>query len=248
MKKHGSKVVKFDDFAVQSADAQSHIQGVVKFVSREVNRHKLTYRQLKYIFRLVREKCGVEVENGSARRLYELPTHEELKRFYGVIDNPAHKLIFEALEGTGLRISELCNLEVCRIDFKTNLIFVHKGKGDKDRVTVVGSRLLEKFKIYLEGRNNRYLFETQRHSKFSKRRIEQLCQEYAEQAGIIKKLTPHTFRHIWNTRLAEHGISREGREILAGHSKGSATQDIYTHLGVGGIKDEVVAILDGREK
>lgn len=248
MKKHNSKVVKFDDFVVQNAEAQSHIQSMVKSLSREVNRHKLTYRQLKYIFRIVRERCGVEVENSSSRRLYELPTADELKQFYAVIENPVHKLIFETLEGTGLRISELCNLELRRIDFKSNLIFVHKGKGDKDRVTVVGSQLLEKLKIYIQGRNNRYLFETQRHSKFSKRRIEQLCQEYVEKAQINKKLTPHVFRHVWNTRLAEHGISREGREILAGHSKGSATQDIYTHLGVGGVKEEVIAILDGRKK
>lgn len=248
MKKHDSKVVKFDDFAVQNAEAQSHIQAIVKVLSREVNRHKLNYHQLKYIFRIVRERCGIEVENSSSRRLYELPTAEELKQFYTMIDNPVHKLIFQTLEGTGLRISELCNLEVRRVDFKSNLIFVHKGKGDKDRVTVIGSRLLEKLKIYLEGRNNRYLFETQRHSKFSKRRIEQLCQEYAAQAQIGKRLTPHTFRHLWNTRLAEAGISREGREILAGHSKGSATQDIYTHLGVGGIKDSVLAVLDGGRK
>ena len=248
MKKQDFNIANFEDFAVQNAEAQSHIQAIVKHLTREANRHKLNYRQLKYIFRIVRERCGIEVENPSTRRLFELPTSDELKKFFEVIDNPIHKLIFETLEGTGLRISELCQLELRRIDFKSNLIFVHKGKGDKDRMTIIGKHLLEKLKLYLEGRNNRYLFETQRHSKFSKRRIEQLCQQYVELAKIEKKFTPHTFRHVWNTRLAEGGINREGREILAGHSKGSATQDIYTHLGVGGIKETVMEILDCRSK
>lgn len=248
MKKQDFKIAKLEDFAVQTLEAQSNIQAVVKYLTREVNRQKLTYRQLKYIFRIVRERCGIEVENPRSRKLFELPTSDELMHFYGAIESPIHKLIFETLEGTGLRISELCNLEVRRVDFKSNLIFVSKGKGNKDRVTVIGTHLLEKLKIYLEGRNNRYLFETQRHSKFSKRRIEQLCQQYVESAKIEKKFTPHTFRHIWNTRLAEGGVHREGREILAGHSKGSSTQDIYTHLGVGGIKDDVIKILDGRTK
>lgn len=248
MKKQDFEIEKLEDFAVRNAEAQSHIQHIVKFLTREANRHKLTYRQMKYIFRIVRERCGIEVEGHSSRRLYELPTADDLRQFYSAIDNPLHRLIFETLEGTGLRISELCNLEVRRVDFKTNTIFVHKGKGDKDRVTIIGTRLVDKIRIYLQDRNNRYLFETQRHSKFSKRRIEQLCQGYVEKAKLEKKITPHTFRHIWNTRLAEGGVSREGREILAGHSKGSATQDIYTHLGVGGIKSNVIAILDGLEK
>lgn len=248
MKKQDFKVAKLEDFAVQNFEAQSNIQAVIKFLTREAKRQKLTYRQLKYIFRIVRERCGIEVENPTSRKLFELPTSEEIKQFYAVVENPIHKLIFETLEGTGLRISELCNLEVRRVDFKSNLIFVSQGKGNKDRVTVIGMHLLEKLKIYLEGRNNRYLFETQRHSRFSKRRIEQLCQHYVEAAKIEKKFTPHTFRHIWNTRLAEAGVHREGREILAGHSKGSSTQDIYTHLGVGGIKDDVIKILDSRNK
>ncbi|MBK9324749.1 MAG: tyrosine-type recombinase/integrase [Bdellovibrionaceae bacterium] len=65
--------------------------------------------------------------------------------------------------------------------------------------------------------------------------MQQLCEKYRKITEIEKDLTCHTFRHIWNTKLAEAGVSREGREILAGHSKGSATQDIYTHMGVGGI-------------
>lgn len=246
-KNNSDKVVNIEFFADQKANAKSHVHLLIKHIAREVNRNKLDYSQLKYIFRSVRQRCGVEVTGQTARRLYELPTAEELLRFYGMIEDPVHRLIFETLETTGLRISELCNLEVRRIDFKTNLVFVSEGKGKKDRVTVIGNRLLEKITIYLNGRNNRYLFESNRNNKYSPRRLEQLCQEYRLKANIAKKLTPHSFRHLLFSRLAEAGIAKEKRMILAGHSS-EKVQDIYTHLGIGGVKAEVIAILDKIEK
>lgn len=99
--------------------------------------------------------------------------------------------------------------------------------------------------MYLNQKKRRYLFESNRHTRFSPRRIEQLCRQYKDASSIEKTLTPHTFRHIWNTRLAEAGVSREHREMLAGHAKGSKSQDIYTHLGLAGIKKDIVSILDG---
>ena len=241
--KSPATVANLTDFAVQSAAAKSHIQALVRHITREVRRHRLDYLQLKYIFRLVREKCDIQVPNQKARRLKELPNADELAQFYAVIEDPVHRLIFEVLEESGLRVSELCNLLVARIDFKTNLIYVHQGKGSKDRITVIGNRLREKLQLYLEGRTNKYLFESGRRTKFTSRRIEQICKRYKEKAGLTKELTPHVFRHVWNTALATAGLSAERRALLAGHDSES-TQKIYTHLGIAGVKDEVIEILD----
>ena len=241
--KDENKVVNIENFVAKNGNAKSPIQLLIKAIARSVNQHKIDYDQLRYVFKAVRHQCELEAPN-RGRKLYELPTEEEMSRFYGVIEDPVHRLIIEFLDGSGLRVAELCNLEVTRIDFKNNTVFVKEGKGRKDRMTVIGNQLLDKVRLYLAGRNNRYLFESNRHMRFTTRRIEQLCKRYKDLAGVECELTPHTFRHRWNTRLAEGGISREGREILAGHSKGSATQDIYTHLGVGGMKAEVIAVLD----
>ena len=119
----------------------------------------------------------------------------------------------------------------------------HQGKGNKDRVTVMGDHLKEKLLIYLQKRKNKFLFESNRQTKLTPRRIEQICKSYKEKAGLEKSLTPHTFRHLWNTSLAEGGLQREQRALLAGHSN-EKTQDIYTHLGVGGMKLRVIQILD----
>lgn len=237
------QVPKLQDFADQRTGAKSHIEALVGHIARVVNRHKMDYGQLRYVFRQVRLRCDIEVPTTKGRRLTELPTTEQLAQFYGVIDNPMHKLIFETLEQTGLRVSELCSMQVARIDFGGNLIFVSQGKGRKDRLVVVGNHLKEKLQLFLQGKKNRFLFETIRHTKFSTRRIEQLCARYKIVAGIEKELTPHTFRHIWNTRLAEAGVSEERRAILAGHEN-SETQRVYTHLSAGGLKEEIVAILD----
>lgn len=238
-----SQVAKLQDFADQKLGAQSHVQALVAHIVRIANRHKMDYGQLRYVFRQVRLRCDIEVPTTKGRRLTELPTTEQLAQFYSVIESPMHKLIFETLEQTGLRVSELCSMQVARIDFGGNLIFVSQGKGRKDRLIVVGNYLKEKLQLFLQGKKNRFLFETIRHTKFSTRRIEQLCARYKNAAAIERDLTPHTFRHIWNTRLAEAGVSEERRAILAGHEN-SETQKIYTHLSAGGLKDEIVSILD----
>jgi len=214
---------------------------LLQSIIKEVNKQKLSYEQLRYLFREVRKACAINPEV-KEESLFDLPTHEELQNFYKYTP-PKLKLIFKTLEGTGLRISELLNLEIKDIDFQNNTIFVRKGKGCKDRYTVFGNTLKEKLMLYLLGRKNRYLFESNRHTRYTPRCIQIFCQRFKDQATIDKKFTVHTLRHVWNTRLAEANILAEHRAILAGHSNLSS-QEIYTHVGVAGIKPKLIEILD----
>lgn len=234
-----------NDFSLQNSKWKSDLKPLIRHLVRETNRLKLDYSQLKYVFAQVRELCEVSVPNTSGRKLFELPTTEELSRFYEAITNPIHTLFFETLECTGLRVSEICALEVVRLDLKNNQAFIFEGKGKKDRIAIIPDALAQKLKIYLDGKNNRYLFESNRNTKYTKRRIDQICADYRAKVEITKKLTPHTFRHVWNTRLAEAGITKEKRAIFAGHSS-EKTQEVYTHLGIGGMKQEILAILNKR--
>ena len=136
-------------------------------------------------------------------------------------------------------------MEISRIDFSENLIFIKEGKGQKDRVVPLGNKLKDKLLIYLEQRNNKYLFESNRNFKFSTRRIEQICEKYRLKSNLSNKLTPHTFRHIYFSFLASNNISKEHRMIIAGHSNSDA-QDIYTHLTLEGIKDKVIDLIDNK--
>ncbi|MDC1174497.1 tyrosine-type recombinase/integrase [Bacteriovoracaceae bacterium] len=242
MKNELDNIEKLQDFVDQKSNAKSPNQKCIKFLTKEANRNKLDYGQLRYIFRVVRENCDIEISKNK-KSLYQLPTSDELAQFYSVINNPIHKLIFQFLQSTGLRVSELCNLEVGQIDFQENMIFIKEGKGKKDRVVPFGNKLKEKLGLYLETRNNRYLFESNRNSKYSTRRIEQICEKYLADCELPIKITPHTFRHIYFSFLARNKVSKEHRMLIAGHSSGK-TQDIYTHLSIGGIKDEIIDILD----
>ena len=196
MKNEPNQLENVHDFADQISNTKSHIQRCIKFLIKEANKNKYDYGQLRYIFRRVREECGIQVSENK-KSLYELPNRKQMDLFYSVIHNPIHKLMFEFLEGTGLRISELSKLEIGRIDFDQNLIFIKDGKGKKDRVVPFGNKIKDKLKIYLSGRNNRYLFESNRNSMFTTRRIEQICHQYLNESKCEVQITPHTFRHIF---------------------------------------------------
>ena len=228
---------------VQSPDTKSHLRILIKNICREVRRNRVTYLQLKYVTRKVREKCGLEAPS-NPKRLKELPTDQEVSRFFSVISDPIHLLICDVLFGTGLRCDELCSLEIARINLAQNTMFIFQGKGKKDRVVIFGNTLKEKLSLYLQGKNQKYLFESNRRSRFSVRRIEQIFEQYRKAAKIEKDFTPHTARHWWNSFLALCSVSEDKRAVLAGHEIGSDMQRTYTHMAAGGFRDEIVGILD----
>jgi len=159
-----------------------------------------------------------------------------------VIDDPTHYLLFEVLAGTGMREAELCGLQVSKIDFSKNTAHI-TGKGNKDRLILFSDRLKIKIQLYLSNRNLRYLFESNRGTKYSTRRIQQLCAHYKFRSGIQRNLTPHVFRHLLATRLSECGVNIESRKILFGHSS-NRSQEIYTHLGINGMTQEILGKLE----
>lgn len=242
MKDYMNNVKNIQDFVDQNENTKSEIQKCIKYLVRETNKQKLNYGQLRYMFRMVRERCEIDIPRES-KTLYELPSNEQVIEFYSHIKIPMHRLIFETLQKTGLRVSELCNLMVSNIDFSENLIFVKEGKGQKDRVVPIGNKLKEKLSLYLENRNNKYLFESNRNTKFSTRRIEQLCRKYSSSLNNEVKITPHTFRHLYFSYLAANNVPKEQRMLLAGHSS-EKTQDIYTHLTLGNFKEDIIKLMD----
>lgn len=230
-----------EEFAHNRPGTYSAISKLVKAICKEVNHHKLNYDQLKRVFKEVRDRTGVEVPR-KKETLLELPTDEQLRHFFDSIQDPIHKLIFKFLIGTGLRISEACSLEVRRIDFEKNMLFVHQGKGSKDRIAVMSDHLKNELQIYLAGKKNRYLFETIRADKFSPRRIQQMADIYSKKSGV--HIYPHLMRHLYATKLCEAGISEDHRKILCGHAKNSDAQQIYTHLTLAPIKEDAIKALN----
>lgn len=231
------------DFAHDLPSAKTPIQKMVSQIVRETRRHKWTYEQLKKMFRDVRRKADVPAPK-KVVKLLKLPTNEDIKKFFEAVDDPLHKLIFKVAISTGVRISELCQIRMKDIDLEKQTIFINQGKNSKDRFVVFPTALKEELAIYMALKNiNHWLFESSsKNTKFSDRRLQQICKHYSIKSGI--HIHFHLLRHIWNTRLAEAGLTEDQRKVLAGHSKNSNAQQIYTHISLSGIKTPALEALD----
>ena len=170
------------------------------------------------------------------RSLPKSLTKEEVKKLLSAIP-PTRKrdrLIVLLLYGSGLRVSELCNLKISDIDFKRSLIIVRGGKGAKDRIVPIPRALLKEIEDYLKMRNDNseYLLVEERRNKkdkLSPKTVWYILDKYGKKAGI--KVTPHMLRHSFATHMLENGIDIRVIQEILGHSNLSTTQ-IYTKVTV----------------
>lgn len=148
-----------------------------------------------------------------------------------------NKLILTLLYSTGLRVSELIKLKIKTIDYEERTIRV-RGKGEKDRIVIFDNATLELIDEYLEKRGveNEYLFVNQRNNTLTPRYVQYMIKEYAQKAGIKRKVTPHILRHSFATHLLKNGVDIRAIQQLLGHSNLSTTQ-IYTSVDMHTLKE-----------
>ena len=148
-----------------------------------------------------------------------------------------NRAILETLYSCGLRVTELINLKISNINFKEGYIKVI-GKGDKERLTPIGSNALKYITIYVNevrihqkiSKNQEdFVFLNNRGSKLSRVMIFTLIKRIVDKVGIKKKVSPHTFRHSFATHLIEGGADLRAVQEMLGHES-ITTTEIYTHL------------------
>lgn len=148
------------------------------------------------------------------------------------------RAILETLFSTGLRVSELANLKIEQINLKRDE-FTVRGKGDKPRVVFLSDEAKKWIKNYLAKRKDTspYLFVSHDRAKkgrgntgpLTPRSIERMVKRYARDAGITKRITPHTMRHTFATDMLMAGADIRAVQDLLGHASITTTQ-IYTHI------------------
>ncbi len=144
--------------------------------------------------------------------------------------------MLELLYATGLRVSELVNLELSHMNLAVGYVLA-TGKGGKQRVVPMGDMARQKIDVYLErarhaltkGRTSVYLFITRRGKNMTRQAFWNVLRSRARQARIAKSISPHMLRHSFATHLLEHGADLRSVQAMLGHSKISTTQ-IYTHV------------------
>jgi len=175
-------------------------------------------------------------------KLPEVLSVEEIELIISSIDlskkqGQRNKAIIETLYSCGLRVTELINLKISNIYFKEEYIKVI-GKGNKERLTPIGSNALKYIQIYvnevrihqkISKGNEDIVFLNNRGSKLSRVMIFTLIKNILKKIGIKKKVSPHTFRHSFATHLIEGGADLRAVQEMLGHES-ITTTEIYTHL------------------
>ena len=203
----------------------------------------LTYLVKRDIASLSPEK--VELPKTTRKQVTFL-TRDEVARLIDAVpidDAPQHmrdRAIIELLFSSGLRVSELVNLNRDHIN-TTRREFMVRGKGQKDRPIFISQKAAQIIDEYLSMRTdslpalflnysrNNTTDSSGNYRRLSARSIQRMIEKYAKLAGITKHVSPHTMRHSYATDLLMNGADIRSVQSMLGHSDISTTQ-VYTHV------------------
>jgi len=187
-----------------------------------------------------------------SRKLPDVLSLDEINRMNNAIDlstpeGARNKAMLETLYSCGLRVSELVNLKISSLFLDLEFIKV-LGKGDKERLVPIGKDAVKYITIYkqevrphipVKKGSNDVLFLNRRGGKLSRVYVFMLIKQLAKDAGIKKKISPHTFRHSFATHLVEGGANLRAVQEMLGHAS-ITTTEIYTHLDREYLRDTIL--------
>lgn len=208
------------------------------------------------------EREGVVKDNPAAKVLspkksHPLPDVLEIEEVEKLLSAPDEKTAFgrrdvallEVLYASGLRVSEATTLVLGDIDWRAGELRVSGGKGNQDRIVLLGRFALQALQQYvhearpwlLARRKDKLaavceeVWINSRGTALSTHAIYILVQQYSAQVGLTKKVTPHTLRHSFATHLLQNGADLRVVQELLGHRTLSSTQ-VYTRIGATHLK------------
>ncbi|MGD2251010.1 MAG: tyrosine-type recombinase/integrase [Candidatus Methanofastidiosia archaeon] len=204
-----------------------HLQREKKCSLRTIHRH---INALRTFYRLFEMETADKIQLPKVEKA--LPTFlntGEVQQLLTSIFNTRDLAIVRVLYASGLRVSELVNLNKDSIE--QNRIQVKSGKGKKDRIVFIDNGTVDLINEYISERtdDSPALFVNKRGTRLSDRYIEMMVKKHAKRAGIKKKVTPHTLRHTFATHLLQNKANIVVIKDLLGHASLSTTQ-IYTHV------------------
>ena len=183
--------------------------------------------------------------------LPEILTLEEIDTLIESIDlstneGQRNRTILETLYSCGLRVSELCNLKLSDLYLEEGFIKV-EGKGSKQRLIPISPRAIRELQLYFLDRNQisikkdyeDYVFISKRGKNISRITVFHVIKTLAEAIGMKKTISPHTFRHSFDTHLLEGGANVRGIQCMLGHES-IGTTEIYTHIDKNRLRSEII--------
>jgi integrase/recombinase XerD len=191
--------------------------------------------------------------------LPEVLTLDEIDNIISAIDlskNEGHrnKAMLETLYSCGLRVSELVNLKISHCWFNDEYIMV-EGKGSKERFVPISQRAIREIGFWVEDRktlkikkgNEDFLFLNRYGRALTRSMVFRIVKYQAALAGIVKNISPHTFRHSFATHLLEGGANLRVIQQMLGHES-ILTTEIYTHMDNTYLREQVLSFHPRNQK
>lgn len=185
------------------------------------------------------------------KHLPDILTVEEIDALIGAIDQGTpegqrNRAILETLYSCGLRVSELCNLRLSDLYLSEGFIKV-EGKGNKQRLVPISPRAVNELKNYFVEREETkirpgyedFVFISRIGKNISRIMVFHIIKELADQIGLKKSISPHTFRHSFATHLLEGGANLRAIQCMLGHES-IGTTEIYTHIDRNMLRQEII--------
>lgn len=187
-----------------------------------------------------------------SRKLPDTLSLIEINKLIAAIDlskteGSRNKAMLEVLYGCGLRVSELCKLRLSNLFLDVDFIKI-TGKGNKERLVPIGTVAIKFLNLYIkESRihlrikpgNEDYVFLNNRGNPLSRVMVFLIVKKLAEEIGLNKSISPHTFRHSFATHLVEGGADLRAVQEMLGHEN-ITTTEIYTHLDRDYLRETII--------
>lgn len=237
--------IKKDFAKLNKKDIQNYIQKIsksenVSSVSRCISTLKSFYKFLELNKYTSLNPLTTITNPKTVKKLPKILSEEEIEKLLDINLKTdfdyRNKAMLELMYSSGLRVSELINLNVNDIDLSNASVRIF-GKGSKERIIPLNDYAIDALNNYIlthrrslfkHGESN-YLFLNNHGNKMTRQGFFKILEKIAKEKGIKSELSPHTLRHSFATHLLKHGADLRSIQELLGHSDISTTQ-IYTHI------------------
>lgn len=252
MDKHGIDIVhaSFDDLQAFVFETSKEITSVRTQARLIAGIHSF-YRFLLYHNYIEQDPSELIETPKKEMHLPDVLSVEEIDRMIAQIDmskseSHRNRAIIEMLYGSGLRVSELVNLQLSNIFLQEGYMRI-TGKGNKQRLVPISPVATEWFGYWMQDRSTLDVkpeaidiaFLNRRGGQLTRAMIFTIIKSLAQEAGIQKKISPHTLRHSFATHLLQNGADLRIIQQLLGHESISTTE-IYTHVDIQDLREAII--------
>ena len=218
---------------IESRDIEKYCEDELAAKNYSISTHRQFVGAMKQ-FKTLHPSASFQVHDSlRPRRSQYLPTvlsKEEIIDLLKATINLKHRATLAMIYSSGLRISELLNLQLSDIDIDRRQIKISQAKGRKDRYVVLAESIQPLLKNYINSYQPvLYFIEGKPGQQYSAESVRAFLKRSCKAANIKKKVSPHTLRHSYATHLLESGVDIRYIQDLLGH-KSPKTTMIYTHV------------------